>query len=138
MKYKIAVIGLGYVGLPLAISFSKSFKTKGFDINKKRIDQINKGFDITKEISSDELKKAIERGFICTSNIKELKNYNIYIVVPTPIDESKTPDLSLLIKATELISSIISIGDILIYESTVYPGALKKFVYLYWTEKILN
>ena len=127
MKYKIAVIGLGYVGLPLAISFSKSFKTKGFDINKKRIDQINKGFDITKEISSDELKKAIERGFLCTSNIKELKNYNIYIVtVPTPIDESKTPDLSLLIKATELISSVISIGDILIYESTVYPGATEE------------
>ena len=127
MNYKIGVIGLGYVGLPLAVSFSKNYKTIGFDINKKRIDQINKGNDITNEITSIELLKVISNGFKSTSKLEELEECNIYIVtVPTPIDENKKPDLSLLIKATKSISSILSKGNLVIYESTVYPGATEE------------
>ena len=127
MNYKIGVIGLGYVGLPLAVSFSKNYKTIGFDINKKRIDQINKGNDITNEITSIELLKVISNGFKSTSKLEELEECNIYIVtVPTPIDENKKPDLSLLIKATKSISSILSKGNFVIYESTVYPGATEE------------
>ena len=127
MNYKIGVIGLGYVGLPLAVSFSKNYKTIGFDINKKRIDQINKGNDITNEITSIELLKVISNGFKSTSKLDELEECNIYIVtVPTPIDENKKPDLSLLIKATKSISSILSKGNFVIYESTVYPGATEE------------
>ena len=127
MNYKIGVIGLGYVGLPLAVSFSKNYKTIGFDINKKRIDQINNGRDITNEITSNELQKVISNGFKSTSKLEELEECNIYIVtVPTPIDEKKKPDLSLLIKATRSISSILSKGNLVIYESTVYPGATEE------------
>ena len=127
MNYKIGVIGLGYVGLPLAVSFSKNYKTIGFDINKKRIDQINKGNDITNEITSIELLKVISNGFKSTSKLEELEECNIYIVtVPTPINENKKPDLSLLIKATKSISSILSKGNFVIYESTVYPGATEE------------
>ena len=127
MNYKIGVIGLGYVGLPLAVSFSKNYKTIGFDINKKRIDQINKGNDITNEITSIELLKVISNGFKSTSKLEELEECNIYIVtVPTPIDENKKPDMSLLIKATKSISSILSKGNFVIYESTVYPGATEE------------
>ena len=127
MDFKIGVIGLGYVGLPLAVSFSKNYKTIGFDISKKRIDQINKGHDITNEITSNELQKVISNGFKSTCKLEELEECNIYIVtVPTPIDENKNPDLSLLINATKSISSIIAKGDFVIYESTVYPGATEE------------
>ena len=127
MKFKVGVIGLGYVGLPLAVSFSKKFKTMGFDINKNRVNQINYGSDITNEISTIELQKVLENGFEATYKLENLKSCNVYIVtVPTPIDKNKNPDLSLLIKASESISSIISKGDFIIYESTVYPGATEE------------
>ena len=127
MKQKIGVIGLGYVGLPLAISFSKNFKTIGFDVKKSRIEQILDGIDITNEISNDDLISALENGFEVSDNINELTNCNVYIVtVPTPIDQDKNPDLSLVISASELICSILKEGDLVIYESTVYPGATEE------------
>ena len=127
MRFEVGVIGLGYVGLPLAVSFSKNFKTIGFDINKNRIIQINNGLDITNEISRSELQQVLANGFEATFMLEKLKNCNVYIVtVPTPIDKNKNPDLSHLIKATESVSSIISKGDFIIYESTVYPGATEE------------
>jgi len=127
MKQKIGVIGLGYVGLPLAISFSKNFKTIGFDVKKSRIEQILDGIDITNEISNDDLISALENGFEVSDNINELTNCNVYIVtVPTPIDNDKNPDLSLVISASEFICSILKEGDLVIYESTVYPGATEE------------
>ena len=127
MKHKIGVIGLGYVGLPLAISFSKNFKTIGFDVKKSRIEQILDGIDITNEISNDDLISALENGFEVSDNINELTNCNVYIVtVPTPIDNDKNPDLSLVISASEFICSILKEGDLVIYESTVYPGATEE------------
>jgi len=127
MKQKIGVIGLGYVGLPLAISFSKNFKTIGFDVKKSRIEQILDGIDITNEISNEDLNSALENGFEVSDKINELANCNIYIVtVPTPIDQDKNPDLSLVINASELICSILKEGDFVIYESTVYPGATEE------------
>ena len=127
MEYKVGVIGLGYVGLPLAISFSKNFKTIGFDIKKTRIKQIQDAIDITKEISNEYLNSALNNGFEVSNNIDDLINCNIYIVtVPTPIDRDKNPDLSLVISASELICSILKEGDFVIYESTVYPGATEE------------
>ena len=127
MEYKVGVIGLGYVGLPLAISFSKNFKTIGFDVKKSRIEQILDGIDITNEISNEDLNSALENGFEVSDKINELANCNIYIVtVPTPIDQDKNPDLSLVINASELICSILKEGDFVIYESTVYPGATEE------------
>ena len=127
MEYKVGVIGLGYVGLPLAISFSKNFKTIGFDIKKTRIKQIIDGIDITNEISNDDLISTLENGFEVSDNIDDLISCNVYIVtVPTPIDKDKNPDLSLLISASELICSILKEGDFVIYESTVYPGATEE------------
>jgi len=127
MKHKIGVIGLGYVGLPLAISFSKYFKTIGFDIKKSRIEQILDGIDITNEISNDVLISTLENGFEVSDKINDLVNCNVYIVtVPTPIDHDKNPDLSLVINASELICSILKEGDFVIYESTVYPGATEE------------
>jgi UDP-N-acetyl-D-galactosamine dehydrogenase len=127
MEYKIGVIGLGYVGLPLAVSFSKHFKTTGFDIKKSRIEQILNGNDVTNEISNSDLVLAIKNGFEVSDNIKDLLSCNVYIVtVPTPIDQDKNPDLSLVSNASELISSILKKGDFVIYESTVYPGATEE------------
>lgn len=127
MKYKIGVLGLGYVGLPLAVSFSKKFKTIGFDIKKSRIEQINKKIDITNELTHADLANAFEDGFEVSSNLNKIKSCNVFIVtVPTPIDKDNHPDLKLLIKASELISSVLKKGDVVIYESTVYPGATEE------------
>ena len=122
---KIAIIGLGYVGLPLAVEFGKKFPVIGFDINSYRIDSLNQGHDETLEISKSELKKAKSLSF--TSDKNSLTQSNIYIVtVPTPIDKFKRPNLDPLIKASRMIGEFLSIGDLVIYESTVYPGATEE------------
>ena len=119
---KIAIIGLGYVGLPLAVEFGKKYPTLGFDINKKRIEDLKQGHDFTLEVSRGEL---AESAFINYSfEVEALQRCNVYIVtVPTPIDEHKQPDLTPLIKASQMLAQVISKGDVIIYESTVYPGA---------------
>ena len=124
-EYKIAVIGLGYVGLPLAVEFAQKYPVIGFDISQSRIEELNSGYDRTLEVADDYLAKAIsEFGFKFTSDIQEISDCNIYIVtVPTPIDKNKRPDLSPLIKASETIGGVLKKDDIVIYESTVYPGA---------------
>lgn len=121
----IAVLGLGYVGLPLAVEFSKKYNTIGFDIKRSRIDMLKDGMDDTLEVSSGELKAASNLVFSC--NEEDIKAANVYIVtVPTPIDDHRQPDLTPLIKASELLGRVISQGDIVIYESTVYPGATEE------------
>lgn len=121
----IAIIGLGYVGLPLAVEFSKKYNTIGFDINQARICELQSGNDATLEVSSAELAGADKLSF--SSTVEQLQIADIYIVtVPTPIDEHKRPDLTPLIKASEMLGSVISAGDIVIYESTVYPGATEE------------
>lgn len=122
---KLAVIGLGYVGLPLAAEFGKQRSVIGFDINRQRIDELNKGIDRTREVSAEELAEA--RGLSFSCNLDDLKGANVYIVtVPTPIDEHKRPDLTPLVKASETIGKTLKKGDIVIYESTVYPGATEE------------
>ena len=122
---KIAVIGLGYVGLPLAVEFGKKVETVGFDINQRRINELLDNKDSTLEVSSAEMAKAKNLTF--TSDLENLATANVYIVtVPTPIDENNTPDLTPLIKSSQMIASVISRGDIVIYESTVYPGATEE------------
>ena len=118
----IGIIGLGYVGLPLAVEFGKKYPTLGFDINKKRIEDLKQGHDFTLEVSRGEL---AESAFINYSfEVEALQRCNVYIVtVPTPIDEHKQPDLTPLIKASQMLAKVISKGDVIIYESTVYPGA---------------
>jgi UDP-N-acetyl-D-glucosamine/UDP-N-acetyl-D-galactosamine dehydrogenase len=124
-NFKLAVIGLGYVGLPLAVEFGKKRDIIGFDINLSRINDLQKGKDVTLEISSEELSEATNLKF--SSSIQEIKDSNCYIVtVPTPIDDQNQPDLSPLIKASEMIGKILNPGDIVIYESTVYPGATEE------------
>ena len=124
-KKKIAIIGLGYVGLPLAIEFGKKYAVLGFDIKKKRIDELNKFFDTTGEISSSKIKKAVHLKF--SNNIKEIKDCNCYIVaVPTPVNKKNFPDLKLLINASKLVAKVLKKNDIVIYESTVYPGATEE------------
>jgi UDP-N-acetyl-D-galactosamine dehydrogenase len=121
----IAIIGLGYVGLPLAVEFGKIFNCIGFDINQQRIDELRQGQDNTLEISKEDLSSTNKLKF--SSNSADLKNCNNYIItVPTPIDHSKRPDLTPLIKASALIGSVISKNDIVIYESTVYPGCTEE------------
>ncbi|PKG59190.1 Vi polysaccharide biosynthesis UDP-N-acetylglucosamine C-6 dehydrogenase TviB [Shewanella sp. GutDb-MelDb] len=122
---KIGIIGLGYVGLPLAVEFGKQFDVLGFDINKPRIKELSEGRDSTLECSSEELKEATNLKY--SADAADLKECNIYIVtVPTPIDEHKQPDLSPLVKASEMLGKVISKGDTIIYESTVYPGATEE------------
>lgn len=124
-KKKIAIIGLGYVGLPLAVEFGKKFTTLGFDINEERIAELSKGIDRTKESNEDEINKASLLTF--TNRLTDIKDCNIYIVtVPTPIDKFKAPDLTPLLKATKMLGGIIKKGDIVIYESTVYPGCTEE------------
>ncbi len=119
---KVAIIGLGYVGLPLAVEFGKKYPTVGFDINQSRVDELTKGHDFTLEVSTEELSSSVYISY--TNEISQLKNCNVYIVtVPTPIDEHKQPDLTPLIKASQLLAKVISVNDVVIYESTVYPGA---------------
>lgn len=128
MKNKIAIIGLGYVGLPLACLFSSKYKTIGFDINKKRINELMNGVDSTLEVPGESLRKAIhEHRFICSSDLEDIKDCNIYIVtVPTPVDKNNRPDLTALIRASETVGKVIARGDVVIYESTVYPGATEE------------
>jgi UDP-N-acetyl-D-galactosamine dehydrogenase len=124
-KIKIAVIGQGYVGLPLAIEFGKKYPTLGFDINQARIDELKKGIDHTNEASSEQLRSANQLTF--SANINDIKECNIYIVtVPTPIDEFKTPDLNPLRGASKMLGEILKKGDTVIYESTVYPGCTQE------------
>ena len=127
MSHKIAVIGLGYVGLPLAHAFSSQYKVVGFDIAQWRIDELRSGVDRTLELSDKQVKEAISNGMEFTNNIDDIKDCNIYIVtVPTPIDKHKKPDLTPLLKASESIGKVLKKGDIVIYESTVYPGATEE------------
>lgn len=120
---KIAVIGLGYVGLPLARLFSTKFPTIGFDINQARINELMSGVDSTLEVENELLQKAIDNGFLCTSDLEKIKDCNFYVVtVPTPVDKNNNPDLTPLYKASETVGKVIAKGDIVVYESTVYPG----------------
>jgi len=122
---KLAIIGLGYVGLPLAVEFGKKFDTIGFDINEERIKELKEGYDRTLEVDSENLKSAERLTY--TTDINDIKDANIYIVtVPTPIDSFKRPDLTPLIKASETVGKVLKKGDIVIYESTVYPGATEE------------
>lgn len=127
-EYKIGVIGLGYVGLPLARLFSTKFKTIGFDMNQSRVDTLMAGHDATLEVDDDLLQEAINKnGFKCTSNIEDIKDCNFYIVaVPTPVDSNNRPDLTPLISASETVGKVISKDDIVVYESTVYPGVTEE------------
>lgn len=140
---KIAIIGLGYVGLPLARLFATKYPVVGFDINQKRIEELNSGKDLTLEVS-DEILQAVlvkenpfnchpelvsgpQNGLYCSSNLSDIKDATIYIVtVPTPVDKNNRPDLTPLYKASETVGSVLKKGDIVIYESTVYPGATEE------------
>ena len=120
---KICVIGLGYVGLPLARLFSTKYETIGYDMNAKRVEALMAGHDATLEVSDELLQGAIKNGFKCTANIDDIRDCNFYVVaVPTPVDENKNPDLTPLYGASETVGKVISKGDIVVYESTVYPG----------------
>ena len=122
---KIAVIGLGYVGLPLAVEFGKRREVLGFDINVKRVDELKSGHDFTLETAPEELSEATGLSFTC--DVDELNKANVFIVtVPTPIDEFNAPDMKPLRKASEMLSRVIKKGDVVIYESTVYPGATEE------------
>ena len=127
MKNKIAVIGLGYVGLPLAHAFSSKYEVVGFDIAQWRIDELCNGEDRTLELSSEQVKEAIANNMQFTNVLENISDCNIYIVtVPTPIDKHKKPDLTPLLKASESIGKVLKKDDIVIYESTVYPGATEE------------
>ena len=122
MKNKIAIIGLGYVGLPLAVAFSKKFKVMGFDINQERIQELKNGHDYTLEIE-DNLLSSASNNLSYSFSIQDIKDCNIYIVtVPTPVDTANRPNLAALIHSSKIVGSVLKIGDIVIYESTVYPG----------------
>ena len=133
MEKKIAVIGLGYVGLPLAVEFAKQYPTVGFDINSPRVDELMNGHDRTLEVEDEDLKKVIAsdlistenngRGLYCTTAVGDIESSNFYIVtVPTPTDKNKRPVLTPLLKASESVGKVLKKGDYVIYESTVYPG----------------
>ncbi|TBH71726.1 nucleotide sugar dehydrogenase [Aquirufa antheringensis] len=124
----IAVIGLGYVGLPLAVEFGKKFKTIGFDINSNRINELNKGIDSTLEVSNEYLRETLNNNlFSVTSDCTKISDCTVYIVtVPTPTDKNNRPVLTPLIKASETVASVLKKGDIVIYESTVYPGVTEE------------
>jgi UDP-N-acetyl-D-galactosamine dehydrogenase len=127
MKINIGIIGLGYVGLPLAIEFSKKYNTVGFDINDKRVEELNKFIDKTLEIKTDILKDRIGNNLQFVNNVDHLKNCNYYILtVPTPVDNNNSPDFSPLISATKLVAEILKKNDVVIIESTVYPGATEE------------
>ncbi|MBB6370363.1 nucleotide sugar dehydrogenase [Chryseobacterium shigense] len=136
-QYKIAVIGLGYVGLPLARLFATQYPVVGFDINQKRIEELNTGTDSTLEVENEVLKAVLknenpfnqtnEKGLYCSDDIKDIQDANIYIVtVPTPVDKHNRPDLTPLYKSSETVGKVLSKGDIVIYESTVYPGVTEE------------
>ena len=133
-EIKIEVVGLGYVGLPLAVEFSRKYDVIGYDINSKRVDELLSYKDSTKEIDELDLRHLMSESnnnrLKLTKDINEIKLYNIYIItVPTPINRFKAPDLELLINATKQIGAILHVDDIIIYESTVYPDVLKKIAF---------
>ncbi len=124
-KTTLGIVGLGYVGLPLAVEFGKKFQTIGFDINSDRIAELSKFKDSTLECTTEELQSA--KFLEYSHDVEELRKCNVIIVtVPTPIDKHKQPDLSPLINASELLGRVIKRGDVIIYESTVYPGATEE------------
>jgi len=126
-KIKIGVIGLGYVGLPVAVVFSKKYNVIGYDINQSRVRELNEYDDSTLEISKESLKKSLTKNLSITGQIKKLEECNVFIItVPTPINSDKSPDLQPLINATKSIAEILKYGDIVIYESTVYPGCTEE------------
>lgn len=127
----IAIIGLGYVGLPLAVEFAKKFAVKGFDIKQSRVAELNQAFDRTLETDTNELRSVLatseDKGLTFTSNVEDIANCNVYIVsVPTPTDIHNRPDLDLIKKASESVASVLKAGDVVIYESTVYPGVTEE------------
>ena len=127
MNKKICIIGLGYVGLPLAHAFSKKYQVVGFDINKPRVEELRSGYDRTLELTDDEVKESITNGMVYSTNMDDIKDCNVYIVtVPTPIDSSNRPDLTPLIKSSQTIGKVLKKDDIVIYESTVYPGVTEE------------
>ncbi len=126
-KRTISVIGLGYVGLPLARLFSTKYNTIGFDLNYNRIKELSNGHDSTLEVSEELLKEALDNGIVFTADIERIKDSNFYVVaVPTPVDVNNRPDLSPLISASETVGKVIAKGDIVVYESTVYPGVTEE------------
>jgi UDP-N-acetyl-D-galactosamine dehydrogenase len=121
----LAIIGLGYVGLPLAVEFGKKYQTVGFDINSHRVAELRRGEDNTLEVDRDELKSSAHLTF--STDIADIAGANVYVVtVPTPVDEHKRPDLTPLIKASQMLGKVVKAGDVVIYESTVYPGATEE------------
>ena len=128
VEIKIGVIGLGYVGLPLARLFCTKYETVGFDMNQIRVDTLMSGHDTTMEVSDELLQDAISNHkFICTTDLNKIKGCNFYIVaVPTPVDINNRPDLRPLIGASETVGKVISKGDVVVYESTVYPGVTEE------------
>jgi UDP-N-acetyl-D-galactosamine dehydrogenase len=136
-RIKITVIGLGYVGLPLAVEFAKKYKVVGFDVNAERVEELRKGIDGTLEITNEQLSPVLIEnakelvnnniGLLPSSDVKDIALANVYIVtVPTPVDEHKNPDLSYLISASKMIATVLKKEDIVIYESTVYPGCTEE------------
>ena len=130
---KIGIIGLGYVGLPLARLFATKYPVVGFDINDQRIQELNEGIDLTKEVEIDLLKSVLvkqnpsEKGLFCSSRIGDLHGCDVFIItVPTPVDKQNRPDLTPLIKASETVGRVMAKGNIVVYESTVYPGATEE------------
>lgn len=124
---KICVVGLGYVGLPLAHAFSEKYRVVGFDINEIRINELNSGLDRTLELSEIQLKEALNNGITFSLDIKDIEDCNVYIVtVPTPIDNSNRPDLTPLVKSSQMLGKVLKKDDIVIYESTVYPGVTEE------------
>jgi UDP-N-acetyl-D-galactosamine dehydrogenase len=122
-EYKIAIVGLGYVGLPLAHAFTEKYEVIGFDINKSRIDELNNAYDRTLELNNSQMKEALTNGMKFSSDLNDIAECNIYVItVPTPIDSSNRPDLTPLVKSSESIGKVLKKDDIVIYESTVYPG----------------
>ena len=127
LKKKIGILGLGYVGLPLAVKLSSSFQVIGFDISSLRVSQLHKGIDETLEVSKNNLINSLNKNLTITNNEKDLKNCNIYIAtVPTPINERKKPDFSFLVNVCKTIGKLLHKGDLVIFESTVHPGATEE------------
>ena len=126
-KFKIGVIGLGYVGFPLACLFAKKYPVIGYDINKRRIEDINAGVDSTNEVTADALQSALANGMVCTYQLDDLRKCNVYVVaIPTPVDDFYNPELLPLKNASETVGKVLKKGDYVIYESTVYPGVTEE------------
>lgn len=124
---KICVIGLGYVGLPLARLFSTKYDTVGFDRSQRRVDALMAGHDATLEVSDELLQGALSRGLVCTTDLEAIRGCNFYVVaVPTPVDCHNNPDLTPLYGASTTVGQVISKGDVVVYESTVYPGVTEE------------